>query len=130
MKKLRIFYAIAALALFGLEVCIALFVHDNFVRPYVGDALVVILVHCAVRVVFPEKPRLLPLYVFLFAGLVELTQYVHLLDLLGLAHIRWLYVVAGGTFDWRDVACYAVGCAVVWAGESIIRKKYDNNRVA
>lgn len=118
MKK-RIMYAIAALVLFGVEVCIALFVHDNFVRPYLGDVLVVILIHCAVRVVFPAKPRLLPVYVFLFACAIEVTQYVHLLDLLGLAHIGWLRVVIGGTFDWGDIACYAVGCGVVAAGERI-----------
>ena len=126
--KTRIFYALTALVLFAIEVCIALFVRDNFVRPYLGDVLVVILIHCALRVVFPEKPRLLPLYVFLFAGLVELTQYVHLLDLLGLAHIRWLYVVAGGTFDWRDAACYAAGCCVIAAGEFLIER--HKNRTA
>ena len=128
--KMRIFYALAALALFAIEICIALFVRDNFVRPYIGDMLVTILVHCALRVIFPEKPKLLPLYVLLFACLVELTQYVHLLELLGLAHVRWLYIVAGGTFDWRDIVCYGAGCAVVWAGEFLIRKRYDSNRAA
>ena len=96
---------------------IALFVHDNFVRPYVGDVLVVILIHCALRVVFPGRPRLLPAYAFLFACLVEFTQHIHLLDLLGLAHITWLRIVIGGTFDWADNACYGVGCAIVGALE-------------
>ena len=112
MKK-RIFYAIAAFVLLGAEVCIALFVHDDFVRPYLGDVLVVILIHCAVRVIFPAKPRLLPVYVFLFACLVELTQYIHLLDLVGLGQVQLLRIVIGGTFDWRDIVCYGVGCAVV-----------------
>jgi len=111
--KTRIYYAIAALALFGIEAYIALFVHDDFVRPYVGDVLVVILIHCAARVVFPGKPRLLPLYVFAFACLVEFTQQIQLLDILGLAHIGWLRIVMGGTFDWADIACYAIGCAIV-----------------
>ena len=87
MKKTRMIYALAALALFGVEVCIALFVHNSFVRGSLGDVLVVILIHCAARVIFPGKPCLLPLYVFLFACLVEFTQYIRLLDLLGLAHI-------------------------------------------
>ena len=122
MKKARVFYALAALALFGVEACIALFVRDNFVRPYLGDVLVVILIHCAVRVVFPAKPRLLPVYVFLFACLVEFTQYIHLLDMLGLAHIGWLRIIIGGTFDWADIACYAAGCVVVGAVEHIWRR--------
>jgi len=117
MKKTRIIYAIAALLLLGMEAAIALFVHDDFVRPYVGDVLVVILLHCALRVIFPGKPRLLPLYVFAFACLVEFTQYINLLDLLGLGHIGWLRIVIGGTFDWADIACYAVGCAIIGAIE-------------
>jgi len=117
MKKTRIIYAIAAFILLGMEVAIALFVHDDFVRPYIGDVLVVVLIHCAVRVVFPGRPKLLPVYVFAFACLVELTQHMRLLELLGLGHIVWLNVIVGGTFDWRDIACYAVGCAVVGALE-------------
>ena len=112
MKK-RIFYALAALALFGIEVCIALFVRGGFVRNSLGDVLVVVLIHCALRVVFPGRPKLLAVYVFLFACLVEFTQHIHLLDLLGLAHIGWLRIVIGGTFDWADIACYGVGCVAV-----------------
>ena len=123
MKKPRMIYAIAAFALLGMEVAIALFVHDAFVRPYVGDVLVVILIHCAVRVIFPGKPKLLPVYVFAFACLTELTQAIHLLDLLGLGHVGWLNVIAGGTFDWKDIACYGVGCCVVGAVEYAYAKR-------
>jgi len=115
--KTRIFYAIAALVLLGAEACIALFVHDNFVRPYLGDVLAVVLVHCAVRVILPGKPRLLPVYVFLFACAIEAAQYVRLLDLLGLGHVPLLRVIIGGTFDWRDILCYAVGCAAAALAE-------------
>ena len=64
----RTAYLLATLLIFLLELFIALFVRDNFIRPYVGDMLVVVLVYTCVRVLFPEKPRLLPLYVFLFAA--------------------------------------------------------------
>ena len=63
--KTRLIYAIAALALFGIEAAIALFVTQPFVRGHLGDVLVVILIHCMVRVIFPGKPRLLALYVLL-----------------------------------------------------------------
>ena len=113
MMKPRAFYAVSAAVLFAAEVCIALFARDNFVRPYLGDVLVVMLIHCAARAVSPVKPRLLPLYVFLLGCLAELAQYFDLLGLLGLSHIAWLRVAAGGTFDWGDILCYGVGCAVV-----------------
>ena len=43
MKK-RIFYIISFLVIFCIEVLIALYVRDRFIRPYVGDMLVVVLV--------------------------------------------------------------------------------------
>ena len=42
-------YFLVAVALFITEVLIALYVRDDFIRPYVGDFLVVILVYCAGR---------------------------------------------------------------------------------
>lgn len=50
----RIHYAIAFLILLTIEVLIALFVHDVFIRPYFGDVLVVIVLYMAVRIVIPE----------------------------------------------------------------------------
>ena len=49
MKK-RIFYIISFLVIFCIEVLIALYVCDNFVRPYIGDVLVVVLVYSFVRI--------------------------------------------------------------------------------
>jgi hypothetical protein len=49
----RLRYALAALVLFAIEVFIALFVRDAFIRPYVGDVLAVMLVYCALRAIFP-----------------------------------------------------------------------------
>ena len=42
MKK-RFFYIISFLVIFCIEVLIALYVRDCFIRPYVGDMLVVVL---------------------------------------------------------------------------------------
>ena len=52
--KLRIEYAIVFILLLLIEVFIALFVHDKFIRPYVGDALVVIVLYFAVRIIIPK----------------------------------------------------------------------------
>ena len=52
------------LALLATEVLIALFVHDDFVRPYLGDVLVVPVIFFLLRAAFPERIKLLPLYIF------------------------------------------------------------------
>ena len=57
----RWFYAICFIGLFIVETLIALFVRDAFIRPYMGDVLVVILIYCFVRIFITEPLRGLPL---------------------------------------------------------------------
>lgn len=121
--KRRIGYAAATVLLIVTEVMIALYVHDDFVRPYVGDMLVVIAVYCAVRIVIPVKCKLLPLYVFIFAGGVELLQYFDLVGELGLENNVFLKTLLGSVFDVKDIACYAVGCIALGIYEVIIRRR-------
>lgn len=119
-NQLRIKYGIAFALLLLIEVIIALYVHDSFIRPYVGDMLVVILVYSFTRIFIPEKCRLLPLYVFLFAAGVEVLQYFKLVHVLGLEDNRFLRIVLGSVFDLKDIACYGAGCILL---EVFERKK-------
>ena len=116
----RVFYIIAAIVLLAVEVLIALFVNDRFVRPYLGDVIVVAVVYCFVRIFIPEKVHLLPLYVFMFAVLVEILQYFHIVDLLGLGNSRFFRVLIGGVFDWKDILCYGIGCLVLGLWEILL----------
>ena len=109
-KKERTVYLIAALALMAVEILIGVFVRDNFVRPYVGDVLVVVLIYCAIRVVFPKGVKLLPIYVFAFALIVELLQLIRIVDLLGIPHDSIVAILIGTSFSFIDIICYAVGC--------------------
>lgn len=108
--------------LLAVEVCIALFVHDAFVRPYVGDMLVTLLLCCMCRVALPDKIRLLPVFVFVFAACVEIGQYFDVVALLGLADNRLLSIALGRTFSWLDLICYAAGCMAAFGLDEIIRK--------
>ena len=110
MQKKRIGYLMATVLIFIIELLIALFVRDRFIRPYVGDMLVVVLIYTGVKIIFPEKPRLLPLYVFLFAAGVEALQGIRIVELLGLQDNRFFSVLIGTTFDVKDIVCYGVGC--------------------
>lgn len=40
------FYAICFVVILVVEIIIGIYVRDNFVRPYMGDALVVVLIYC------------------------------------------------------------------------------------
>lgn len=116
-------FAAAFVLLFLIEAGIALWVHDQLIRPYVGDMLVVVLVYLFVRIFFPKGIRRLPLYVFLFAAAVEVTQYFDLVRLLGLWHCRAARIILGSVFDWKDIACYGVGCLFLWQVQKRLKLK-------
>lgn len=119
MRK-RVYYGVATLILLFLEIFIALYVHDDFIRPYIGDMIVVILIYTFVRIWLPEKVRLLSLYVFLFAVFVELLQYFRIVEMLGLEDNRLMRIVIGSVFDIKDILCYLVGCVILAAYEVVI----------
>ncbi|WP_420361325.1 DUF2809 domain-containing protein [Enterocloster hominis (ex Hitch et al. 2024)] len=120
-NRQRIGYLTAFIILFLIEAAIALWVHDRFVRPYIGDVLVVVLVYVFVRIFFPSGIRHLVLYVFLFAACVEVLQYFHLVEILGLQEFRAARIILGSVFDLKDIACYGVGCLGLWMFERLGR---------
>ena len=117
MRKKRLTYTIVFAVLFLLEILIALFVHDRFIRPYIVDLLVTVLLCCFCREVIPGQLKLLPVYVFLFAAFVEFCQYIDVVKLLGLENNALFSTLIGRTFSVTDLLCYAFGCLVFWIGE-------------
>ena len=117
MKK-RLLYACITVVLLVVEVLIALFVHDNFIRPYIGDVLVTVLICAFLRIFIPRGIKLLPLYVFVFAVGVEVLQYFNIVEMLGLADNRFFSILIGSVFDVKDIVCYGVGCLVFFIVEN------------
>lgn len=112
-SKKRIIYLISFVLLMCLETIIALYVHDNFIRPYIGDIIVVVVVYCFIRIFIPEGIKYMPVFVFIFATTVELLQYLSLAQMLGLENNRIARIVIGSTFDIRDIVCYLIGCVLL-----------------
>ncbi|RYZ11227.1 MAG: DUF2809 domain-containing protein [Alphaproteobacteria bacterium] len=109
----RLLYAGAAIALFCVEVAIALFVNDAFVRPYVGDVLAILLVYTALRAATPLSLRAALATTLAIAVLIEVAQAAKLLSALGLGENRLARIVFGGSFDWLDLLAYAAGGIVI-----------------
>lgn len=126
--KLRIVYAFITIILLAVEVMIALFVRDRFIRPYFGDMLVVVVIYTFVRIFIPEKYRLLPLFVFIFSAAVEILQYFEIVQKLGLGGNIFLRTLLGSTFDLKDIACYAVGCAALGIYDILRYIKSNKNK--
>ena len=47
----RVAYGLAFAVILVIEILIALFVHDSFIRPYGGDILVTVLICCFMRMI-------------------------------------------------------------------------------
>jgi hypothetical protein len=107
-------HALVALALLVVEVCIAAFVHDGFVRPYLGDLLVVGLIYFTVRACANVPPVTAAFATLAFACVVEGAQAVHLIQRLGLQDNAVARVVMGDTFEWLDLVAYAAGVGLSW----------------
>ena len=121
--RLRIIYGVTFALIFIIEILIALFVRDNFIRPYIGDVLVTVLICSFVRFFIPEKIKLMPVFVFVFSALVEIGQYFDFVKLLGLDDNVFISTLLGRTFSVTDLICYALGCIVFTLLDYLIKRK-------
>lgn len=122
MLRLHRGYALAAVILLAIEVVIALYVRDRFVRPHLGDTLAVLLVYCGLRAA--TRIGIVPTATaaFAVAALVELGQLVGILDLLGWRDSPLARTLLGTGFDWKDFLAYAAGAIVAVMAERILRR--------
>ncbi len=104
-------YALLAIALFCVEVIIATKLkHLTFVRNSLGDFLVVMLLYCMAKTVYPFHKVKLTLSIFVFACFIELLQYFHIADRLQLSQNGAARIITGTQFSFEDIAMYAGGC--------------------
>lgn len=113
---------LAALLLFLIEVSIALWVHDRFIRPFLGDVLAVILLYCLVKAFLKASVIKVAAAVLLFSCSIEALQYFKLVKTLGLRRGGVLAIVIGSTFDWADILAYTVGIGAVLLTEHFFNK--------
>lgn len=112
MKK-RIPYIAGFALLLVIEILIALFIHGGFIRFYMGDVIVVWVIYCFVKMLFPEiNGYITALGAMIFAFVTEFLQYIHIVDILGLGDIQFFRTLIGTSFSIVDLVCYAVGTAV------------------
>lgn len=111
MKK-RMKYLLGFIITIILEVLIALHVHDNFIRPYVGDILVIICIYLLLRTIIPDKIKYLALYVLILGIIVEVMQYFNFTNMIS-GRSRILKIALGSTFDIKDIVCYVIGYIII-----------------
>lgn len=109
--------------IFGIEVLIAIYVNDNFVRPYLGDVLVVILIYCFLKSFLKLPVLVAALLVLAFSFTIEFLQFLNIVEKLGLEKSKMARTVMGTSFAWIDLLAYIVGIAIVLIAERYWLKK-------
>lgn len=108
---------------FVIEVLIALFVHDSFVRPYLGDVFVVVLIYCFFKTFLKLPVVTVAIMVLLFAFVIEFLQFFTIVEKLYLEKSKIAKTVIGTSFSWIDILTYIVGIAIVIVVEKYWLKK-------
>src|SRR6478736_5037468 len=99
--------------IFLAEVLIALFVNDNFIRPYLGDVLVVILMYCFIKSFFKLPVLPIAVSVLIFSFIIEFLQYLNIVEKLHLENSKIARTVLGTSFSWIDLLTYIVGFSII-----------------
>lgn len=115
MMKVRLKYLALFVLLTAVEVLIALFINDSFIRPYLGDVIVVWVVYCFVQIFIAKKFNSYVVCggVCIFAVLVEFMQGINIVKILGLENSPFFRTLIGTHFDVKDIICYIVGCIII-----------------
>ena len=107
-------YFLLTILLFIVEVLIALFVRDRFIRPYGGDFLVVILIYCFLRTFIKQSPFRLAVVTLIFSFAVEIAQYFNIVEVIGLKGNRLAEIVIGTGYSNHDLVAYTLGVLVCY----------------
>lgn len=108
-------YLLASIFIFLIEVLIATKLKDIFfVRAYLGDVIVVMLLYTFVKSFFRVNNEKLILGILVFSCVVEFAQYFNIAEKLGFRPGSLMYIVIGNSFSWIDILCYAAGCLLLY----------------
>jgi hypothetical protein len=113
MRQFNKAYGLLAAGLLLVEILIARFAHDRFVRPYAGDFLATIFLYCLLKSVWPAPAWQVVLAALLVSYAIEMAQLAHLLHWLGWQHSRMARLLLGSQFEWGDMLAYTLGAIAV-----------------
>ncbi len=113
MFKFNLKYLLLTILLLAVEITIAVYFHDEIIRPYGGDFLVVVLIYCFVKSFLNSKVKLTALSVLVFSYVIETLQYFHIVNVLGLEKSKIACTIIGTSFEWTDILAYTLGILLV-----------------
>ena len=119
----RLLFGIASVVLFAIEIIIGIFA-TGWIRNYLGDVLVVVLLYTIFRTISPDKPDkwfVIPSAILLFSFVVELLQLWGFCDRFGITN-PLLRIIIGTGFSYVDLACYTIGLIPCYIADYLLCK--------
>lgn len=111
-------YCLFALTVLLVEIVIAKYM-SGWVRSYLGDVLVIVLLYSAIMSVAALNKKSVVLFTLIVAFAIEYGQYFKLAERLGFAPDSVAYIVLGNTFSGADLGCYAIGAILILLVERV-----------
>jgi Protein of unknown function (DUF2809) len=113
MKNIKLSYLIIGLVILIVEITIAVYAKDGFIRPILGDYLAAILVFYLLATILKTSENKIALLALSISYLIEGLQYLNILKLLNLEQHKLLRIVFGTSFSWMDMLAYTLGITTV-----------------
>lgn len=92
-----------------IEILIAKFVVDDFIRPYLGDFLVVILLYCFLMAISRISVFKGLIVVLIFSFAVEFFQMINIVKVLQYHPPEIVMIILGSSFSIWDLLAYSLG---------------------
>lgn len=122
-------HLLIAIIVFILEILIATKLsYLKFIRSFVGDFLVVILIYHFIKFFRDIPPLTLSISVFIFSCIIEVLQYFNLADVLGLPKGSISRIILGTNFSWEDILMYFLGCVASYYLDSHYLSKENQSQ--
>ena len=102
-------FLIIFITIFVVEVLIAKYLNDAFIRPFGGDVLVVVLIYAFFRIFLKTNNKKLALGVLIFSFVIEFLQGLHYVNWFGLENNKFWSTDFGTYFTVYDLLAYFVG---------------------
>ncbi|MFZ0491468.1 MAG: DUF2809 domain-containing protein [Salegentibacter sp.] len=111
VRNRKRYYFAGFTGLLVLEILIEEFAHDDFIRPYLGDFLVVILLYCFLMALTNVSVLKGLIAVLAFSFAVEFFQLINIVKVLQYQPPKIVMIMLGSSFSAWDLLTYTLGIA-------------------
>ncbi|UBZ07208.1 DUF2809 domain-containing protein [Salegentibacter mishustinae] len=108
-RNLRKNYLTGFFSLLIIEILIASFIKDDFIRPYLGDFLVVIMLYCFLMGLSRFSIYKSLFIVLVFSFTIEFFQLIDIPKLLQYQPPKSIMIILGNSFSVWDLVAYLLG---------------------